>query len=212
LIACLRQGHAGRRRRRQGTDRRGQIPERVSLHVRPPEVEDRLVPGHWEGDRIQGAGNASAVGTRVERASRLVMWAKRTAATAPAAVEGFSLALNRVHEPMRKTLTYDPGKEMSRHKELAEKTGIAIYLADPHSPWPRGTHENTHGRLRQYLPKGTDLSVFSLDALDAIAFKLNSRPRKIHGFRSPFEVYAEWLKKAQPIESKNYSSTVALEA
>ena len=210
LIACLRQGRSGRRRRSQGADRRGQIPDMVSLHVRPPEVEDRLVPGHWEGDLIKGAGNASAVGTLVERASRLVMLAKMTAATAPAAVEGFSLALNRVHAPMRKTLTYDQGKEMSRHKELAEKAGITIYFADPHSPWQRGTNENTNGLLRQYLPKGTDLTVFTQEDLDAIAFKLNSRPRKIHGFRSPFEVYAELLKNAQQAESTNYSSTVAL--
>jgi IS30 family transposase len=210
LIACLRQGHAGRRRRSQGTDRRGQIPDMVSLHVRPPEVEDRLVPGHWEGDLIKGAANASAVGTLVERASRLVLLAKMTAATAPAAVEGFSRVLNRVHEPMCKTLTYDQGKEMSRHKELAEKTGIRIYFADPHSPWQRGTNENTNGLLRQYLPKGTDLSVFSQEELDAIAFKLNARPRKIHGFRSPFEVYAELLKNTQQPESTNNSSTVAL--
>jgi IS30 family transposase len=210
LIACLRQGHAGHRRRSQGSDRRGQIPDMVSLHVRPSEVEDRLVPGHWEGDLIKGAANASAVGTLVERSSRLVLLAKMTAATAPAAVEGFSLALNRVHEPMRKTLTYDQGKEMSRHKELATNTGIAIYFADPHSPWQRGTNENTNGLLRQYLPKGTDLSAFSQDELDAIAFKLNARPRKIHGFRSPFEVYAELLKNAQASDSKKHSSTVAL--
>ena len=210
LIACLRQGRNGRRRRSQGTDRRGQIPDMVSLHVRPPEVADRLVPGHWEGDLIKGAGNASAVGTLVERSSRLVMLAKMTAATAPAAVEGFTAVLNRVHEPMRKTLTYDQGKEMSQHKQLAEKAGIAIYFADPHSPWQRATNENTNGLLRQYLPKGTDLSGFSQDELDAIAFRLNSRPRKIHGFRSPFEVYAELLKKAQEAEANKHSSNVAL--
>lgn len=210
LIACLRQGHTGRRRRSQGTDRRGQIPDMQSLHVRPPEAEDRLVPGHWEGDLIKGAANRSAVGTLVERSSRLVILAKMTAATALAAVEGFSLALNRVHEPMRKTLTYDQGKEMSRHKDLAEKTGIEIYFADPHSPWQRGSNENTNGLLRQYLPKGTDLAVHSQDELDAIAYRLNSRPRKIHGFRSPFEVYAELLKKAQQAEAEIISSTVAL--
>jgi IS30 family transposase len=210
LIACLRQGHAGRRRRSQGTDRRGQIPDMVSLHVRPPEVEDRLVPGHWEGDLMKGAANRSAVGTLVERSSRLVILAKMAAATAPAAVEGFSQALNRVHDPMRKTLTYDQGKEMSRHKELAEKADITIYFADPHSPWQRGTNENTNGLLRQYLPKGTDLSVFSQEDLDVIAYRLNARPRKIHDFRSPFEVYAELLKEAQKAEVKNHSSTVAL--
>lgn len=210
LIACLRRGHTGRRRRSQGTDRRGQIPDMLSLHVRPPEVEDRLVPGHWEGDLIKGAANRSSVGTLVERTSRLVLLAKMTAATAQAAVEGFTQALNRVHEPMRKTLTYDQGKEMSQHKRLAEKTGITIYFADPHSPWQRGSNENTNGLLRQYLPKGSDLSVYSQEDLDAIAYRLNSRPRKIHGFRSPFEVYAELLKKAQQAEYAGHSSTVAL--
>ena len=111
---------------------------------------------------------------------------------------------------MRKTLTYDQGKEMSRHKDLTERTGVTVYFADPHSPWQRGSNENTNGLLRQYLPKGTDLSGFTQDDLDAIAFKLNSRPRKIHGFRSPLEVYAELLIKAQHFDSSSISSTVAL--
>jgi IS30 family transposase len=150
------------------------------------------------------------VGTLVERSSRLVMLARMDGSTARAALEGFTEALNRVHEPMRKTLTYDQGKEMSRHKELTQRTGVTVYFADPHSPWQRGSNENTNGLLRQYLPKGTDLSGFSQDDLDAIAFKLNSRPRKIHGFRSPLEVYAELLIKAQSHEFNDQSSTVAL--
>ena len=210
LIACLRQGRSGRRSRARGEDRRGQIPDMTSLRARPDEIEDRLVPGHWEGDLIKGAANRSAVGTLVERTSRMVMLARMEDSTALAALEGFSEALNRVHEPMRKTLTYDQGKEMSRHKELTERTGVRVYFADPHSPWQRGSNENTNGLLRQYLPKGTDLSGFSQDDLDAIAFKLNSRPRKIHGFRSPLEVYAELLVKAQSLDSNSISSTVAL--
>jgi len=210
LIAALRQGRSGRRPRSRGEDRRGQIPDRESLHARPHEVEDRRVPGHWEGDLIKGAANRSAVGTLVERSSRLLMLARMDGSTAQAALAGFTEALNRVHEPMRKTLTYDQGKEMSRHKELTQRTGVTVYFADPHSPWQRGTNENTNGLLRQYLPKGTDLSGFSQDDLDAIAFKLNSRPRKIHGFRSPLEVYAELLIKAQAHEFNDQSSTVAL--
>jgi transposase, IS30 family len=198
LIACLRHGRGGRRPRSRGQDRRGQIPDMLSLHVRPPEVEDRLVPGHWEGDLIKGARNQSSVGTLVERTSRLVLLARMTAATAESALEGFTEILNRVHAPMRKTLTYDQGKEMSRHKDLTAATGVTVYFADPHSPWQRGSNENTNGLLRQYLPKGTDLSGLTRDELDAIAWKLNTRPRKIHGFRSPIEVYVDHLTKASP--------------
>ena len=210
LIACLCHGRGGRRPRSRGEDRRGRIPDMTSLHARPDEIEDRLVPGHWEGDLIKGAANRSAVGTLVERSSRLVMLARMEGSTAQAALAGFTEALNRVHEPMRKTLTYDQGKEMSRHKELTERTGVKVYFADPHSPWQRGSNENTNGLLRQYLPKGTDLSGFTQDDLDDIAFKLNSRPRKIHGFRSPLEVYAKLLVSAQQPDSNSISSTVAL--
>lgn len=197
LIACLRHGRAKRRPRSRGQDRRGQISDMLSLHVRPPEVEDRLVPGHWEGDLIKGARNQSAVGTLVERTSRLVLLARMEGATAEAALVGFTCILNRVHMPMRKTLTYDQGKEMSRHKDLTAVTGVAVYFADPHSPWQRGSNENTNGLLRHYLPKGTDLSGLTQEELDAIAWKLNTRPRKLHGFRSPIEVYDEHLAKAR---------------
>jgi len=196
LISLLRQGHAKRRPRARGQDRRGQIADMVSLHVRPPEIEDRLIPGHWEGDLIKGALNRSCVGTLVERTSRLVLLAKvEGGGTADAALAGFSGILNRVHEPMRKTLTYDQGKEMSRHKDLTAATGVAVYFADPHSPWQRGSNENTNGLLRQYLPKGTDLSGLTQADLDTIARRLNTRPRKLHGFRSPIDVYAEHLSR-----------------
>ena len=118
-------------------------------------------------------------------------------ASALAALEGFSRVLNGIPKPMRKSLTYDQGKEMSEHKRLTEQTGVAVFFADPHSPWQRGSNENTNGLLRQYLPKGTDLSVYSQDDLNAIAWKLNNRPRKIHGFRTPLQVYNEMLQVAQ---------------
>jgi IS30 family transposase len=197
LLSCLRQRRRVRRPRARGQDRRGQIQDMTPLHVRPPEVEDRLIPGHWEGDLIKGAFNRSAVGTLVERSSRLVLLACLDNASAPAALEGFSRVLNGVPEPMRKTLTYDQGKEMSEHKRLTEMTGVAVFFADPHSPWQRGSNENTNGLLREYLPKGTDLSGYTQDDLNAIAWKLNNRPRKIHGFRTPLQVYNEMLQMAQ---------------
>jgi transposase, IS30 family len=197
LLGCLRQARRIRRPRARGEDRRGQIQDMVSLHVRPPEVEDRLIPGHWEGDLIKGAFNRSAVGTLVERSSRLVMLVWMENASAAAALEGFSRILNDVPQPMRKSLTYDQGKEMSEHKQLSERAGVAVFFADPHSPWQRGSNENTNGLLRQYLPKGTDLSGFTQDDLNAIAWQMNNRPRKIHGFRTPLQVYNEMLQLAQ---------------
>ncbi|WP_412031003.1 IS30 family transposase [Halomonas sp. M4R1S46] len=196
LIACLRQGNGKRRPRSRGKDRRQQIPELVSIHMRPPEIEDRLMPGHWEGDLIIGANNRSAVGTLVERTTRLVILAKVDGTTATAAAVGFSDKLNEVPRSLRLSMTYDQGREMVRHAEITQKTGTAIYFADPHSPWPRGSNENTNGLLRQYLPKGTDLSVYSQEELDEIADSLNTRPRKTLDWRTPLEVYAEVLKKS----------------
>lgn len=193
LIAYLRQSRGKRRPRSRGTDRRGRICDMMNIALRPPEVADRLVPGHWEGDLIKGAGNKSCVGTLVERSSRLVLLARMDDATAESALAGFTRALDRIHAGMGKSLTYDQGKEMARHKELTKATGVTVYFADPHSPWQRGSNENTNGLLRQYLPKGSDLSGFSQDDLDNIARKLNTRPRKIHEFLNPLEVYGKFL-------------------
>ena len=159
LIASLRRAKAKRMPRSRGEDRRGQMPDLLSIHVRPPEASDRAFPGHWEGDLIKGAANRSAVGVLVERSSRLVMLIKLADATAAAALEGFTAKLRSIAEPMRQTLTYDQGKEMARHAELTANTGVMVYFCDPHSPWQRGSCENTNGLIRQYLPKGTDLSV-----------------------------------------------------
>ena len=193
LVACLRHGRSTRLPRTRGDDRRGQIPDMVSIHVRPPEVDDRVMPGHWEGDFIKGAGNKSSVGVLVERTSRLVLLAKMEDATAASALAGFSAKLNAVAEPLRRSFTYDQGKEMSRHLDLAAQTGVKVYFCDPHSPWQRGTCENTNGLIRQYLPKGTDLGVFSQAELDGIADSLNTRPRATHNWHTPLEVFARTL-------------------
>lgn len=194
LIACLRQGRSGRRPRSAGEDRRGQIPEMVSIHVRPPEVNDRLMPGHWEGDLIKGAGNKSSVGVLVERTTRLVLLARMPDATAESALAAFTAKLNQIAAPLRQTLTYDQGREMARHRELARATNMRVYFCDPHSPWQRGSCENTNGLLRQMLPKGTDLSVYDQQALDSIADLLNNRPRQTLNWRSPIQAFAELVR------------------
>lgn len=188
LVALLRQGRGARRPLRRGTDRRGALQDIVSIHVRPPEADERLVPGHWEGDLIKGARNQSAVGTLVCRKTLFVMLVKLDGSTALDALRGFEQAFSPVPAEARKTLTYDQGKEMALHKKLAESTGLKIYFADPHSPWQRGICENTNGLIRQYLPKGTDLSVYSQRELDHFAWELNTRPRKTLGWFTPAEV------------------------
>ena len=189
VIGWLRFGHAKRRPRARGEDRRGRIPDRVSIHDRPSEVEDRLIPGHWEDDLIKGAQNRSAVGTLVERTTLFTVWSRMDNASAEAALSGFSHVLNRIEAQRRLSLTYDQGREMAAHHRLTEATGVNVYFADPHSPWQRGINENTNGLLRQYLPKGSDLSGFSQEELDAMAWKLNTRPRKSLGFRCPAELF-----------------------
>ena len=195
LLACLREGKPQRGRRSKDGERRGRICD-IPHRERPAEVGGRLVRGHWEGDLIKGAGNRSSVGTLVERTSRKLVLIKLTDAKAETARDGFDAGLLAVPAPLRLTLTYDQGKEMARHKELVALTGLRVYFADPHAPWQRGSNENTNGLLRQYLPKGTDLSVFSQTELDAIATRLNSRPRKTLGFATADEVFAGLVDKA----------------
>ena len=189
VIGWLRFGHAKRRPRTRGEDRRGKIPDMVSIHDRPPEIDERLIPGHWEGDLIKGAYNRSAVGTLVERTTLFTVPAKMDNARAESAVKGFSYVLNRIEAQKRLSMTYDQGIEMIAHARLTAATGVKVYFADPHSPWQRGINENTNGLLRQYLKKGTDLSLFSQDELDHIAWNLNTRPRKSLGFKCPAELF-----------------------
>jgi IS30 family transposase len=189
VIGWLRFGHTKRRPRARGEDRRGRIPAMVSIHERPPEIEERLVPGHWEGDLIKGRHNRSAVGTLVERTTLFTVLSKMDDASAESALSGFSHVLNRIEAQKRLSLTYDQGREMVAHQRLTDATGVKVYFADPHSPWQRGRNENTNGLLRQYLPKGSDLSGFTQKELDAIAWTLNTRPRKSLGFQCPAELF-----------------------
>jgi IS30 family transposase len=197
FLACLRWQRSKRKPRSGGVDR-SRLANALSIHVRPPEIQDRLLPGHWEGDFIKGAGNRSAVGVLVERKSRLVMLAKMPDSTAASALEGFAAKLNAIPEPMRQSLTYDRGTEMARHVELTQRTLVKVYFCDPHSPWQRGSCENTNGLLRQYLPKGTDLSVYSQEDLDGIADSLNGRPRATLDWDCPLYFYEKMLALAHP--------------
>lgn len=158
----------------------------LSIHMRPPEVNDRTIPGHWEW-------RPHAVGVLVERSNRLVLLAKMPDATAESALAAFTLKLRSIAEPMRLTLTYDQGKEMMAHRELAARTGVRVYFCDPHSPWQRPTCENTNGLLRQYLPKGTDLSVYTQAELDVIADSMNTRPRRTLDWHTPLQVFSRLL-------------------
>ena len=198
LLAALRQARKARRPRSRGTDRRGQIPNMTPIAERPAEVATRTVPGHWEGDLIKGARNGSAVGTLVERTTRLVILARMEGTDATSARQGFTKQLRHVPALLRKTLTYDRGKELAEHERLAERLAIRVFFADPYSPWQRGTNENTNGLLRQYLPKGTDLSGYTQRELNAIAHRLNTRPRKCLDFATPLEVYAQ-LRHHSPV-------------
>jgi len=198
LVALLRQGRSGRKPRTRGKDRRGKIADMLSVHVRPPEVGERVVPGHWEADLIKGKGNKSAVGVLVERSSRLVLLCKMADASARSALNAFTAKLNQIARPMRQSLTCDQGREMACHKALTEATGMKVYFCDPHSPWQKGSCENMNGLLRQFLPKGQDLSVYSQQQLDVIADLLNNRPRQTLHWLTPHQAFENFLQALSP--------------
>ncbi len=215
LTACLRTGRALRvpRARSRGRGKSHVGPE-VLISQRPAEAGERAVPGHWEGDLILGLGS-SAIGTLVERATRFTMLlhlppmdghgcgsrVKNGPALAGHGAEAVRGAIAReitsLPEQLRRSLTWDQGAEMSQHAQLRIDTGVAVYFCDPHSPWQRGTNENTNGLLRQYFPKGTDLSAHSADNLAAVAVALNARPRKTLGWRTPAEAFDQALRSVQ---------------
>jgi IS30 family transposase len=191
LAACLRTGRAIRRNRSR-LDQRGQIPDMVMISERPPEIEDRAVPGHWEGDLIIGKDNASAVGTLVERSTRYVMLLHLAGGyTAETVRTAMTDKIKTLPEHLIRSITWDQGKEMSQHAMFSVDTGVDVYFCDPHSPWQRGSNENTNGLLRQWMPKGTDLSVHTEADLDVIAYKLNTRPRQTLGWVKPSQALAD---------------------
>jgi transposase, IS30 family len=190
LLKLMRRKHHARRPQRgKKGPLKPPIPEMTLIDHRPSEIEKRLIPGHWEGDLIIGKGNLSQVGVLVERATLFVVLVKLPDSKADTVVQAFSTILNRFTSQLRRSLTFDQGSEMRQHKQLTENTGVKVYFAHAHSPWERGICENTNGLLRQYLPKGTDLSVHTQDHLDAIGWQMNTRPRKSLGWAAPAELF-----------------------
>jgi IS30 family transposase len=192
LLAYLRSGRMMRKGRHASTagQRRGQIKEAVSICERPPEAEDRAVPGHWEGDLLAGSRNTH-VATLVERSSRFVMLVRVSGKDTESVVAALSEQIRRLPKTMIDTLTWDRGTEMAAHKQFTVATDVAVYFCDPKSPWQRATSENTNRLLREYLPRKTDLSVYGQRDLDLIALKLNTRPRKTLGYSTPTATLAQ---------------------
>ena len=192
LLAHLRATRAIRRSRHASLkcDGLGQIKDAISIRERPAAVEDRAIPGHWEGDLIAGSRN-SYVATLVERRSRYVLLAKVANKDTASVVAALVRQVQHLPRELRRSLTWDRGKELADHKRLTLATDLEVYFCDPHSPWQRGTNENTNRLLRQYFPKGTDLSVHSQAKLNAVARELNERPRKTLQYHSPAEKFAE---------------------
>ena len=215
LTACLRTGRALRvpRARTQGRGKKF-VTSEVLISERPAEADDRAVPGHWEGDLILGL-DSSAIGTLVERTTRFTMLLHLPGMDghgqprlnngpalaghgAEAVRDATAAAIVTLPEQLRRSLTWDQGAEMAQHAQLRIDSGLAVYFCDPHSPWQRGTNENTNGLLRQYFPKGTDLSKHSNADLDAVALALNTRPRKTLGWKTPAEALDEYLLANEP--------------
>lgn len=195
LVKHLRTKRMMRRSKKASSDGqpRGQIIDAVSIRERPAEIEDRAIPGHWEGDLISGAKNTH-IATLVERKSRYTMLVKVDGKDTSSVVTALIKQVRELPEQLRQSLTWDRGMEMAQHKVFTVATDVQVYFCDPQSPWQRGTNENTNGLLRQYFPKGTELSGHSQSELDAIALRLNQRPRKTLGYKSPAEKFQDALR------------------
>ena len=196
---ALRKGRAVRRPRSDGRSRRPRFREpMVMISERPAQIEDRAVPGHWEGDLICGASNRSAIGTLVERTTRYtLLLALPDGHDAEHVQRAIIAKMGQLPAPLLNSLTWDQGAELALHRDITASLDMQVYFCDPHSPWQRGTNENTNGLLRQYFPKGTDLSVYSQGYLDAVADELNDRPRKTLDWDKPSERIIELLNALQ---------------
>lgn len=194
LIKCLRRRHINRRPR-NGKSRRncGPIQDYISIEKRPAEAANRIIPGHWEGDLLMGHNNESALGTLVERTTRITFLVQLKNKDATAVRKAFAQEFRRFPKALKRSLTYDHGQEMAEHKLFTKNTRIKVYFAHPHSPWERGTNENTNDLIRQFFPKGTDFSKVTLKSIKRTQDMLNDRPRKTLQFLTPHEVFSKLL-------------------
>jgi len=193
LLRCLRQRRKYRKHRSAAHDRRGLIPNMLSIEERPAEVADRTVPGHWEGDLLMGRRHASALGTLVERTTRFTLLVPLRSYEAPEVRHAFAREMRTLPVQLTKSLTYDRGREMIEHRLFTRATQVQVYFAHPHSPWERGTNENTNGLIRQFFPKGTDFSKVSRRDIKHVQALLNGRPRKVLNWRFPCEALRDHL-------------------
>ena len=189
LLACLRQNRKHRHKQRRGVEAKRKLEEMFSIEERPKEVEDRIIPGHWEGDLVVGKNNRSALGTLVERTTRTTILVPVKSRGADVVAKAFAKEMKRLPQQMKLTLTYDQGREMAAHKLFTKITGVKVYFAHPRSPWERGTNENTNGLIRQFFPKGTDFTKVSRYEVKRAQHLLNGRPRKTLDFQTPYEVF-----------------------
>jgi len=197
LLACLRRQRKVRKKRKKVDDyveKRGKIPNMVSIDDRPQEVDDRVIPGHWEGDLILGIRQTSAIGTLTERTTRVTILTPIKSNDAETVRKAFAREMNKIPTELRQSLTYDQGREMKQHELFSKKTKVKVYFAHKSSPWERGTNENTNGLIRQYFPRGTDFNNVSRRELKKVQAELNDRPRKCLGFKKPIEVFNKLLQ------------------
>ena len=194
LLKGLRQERQYRRQQKRGRKVR-KIENMLSIHERPKEVEDRIIPGHWEGDLIIGKRNQSALGTLVERTTRTVLLVPLKSRDAEHVAKEFTKVIKKLPKEMKLTMTYDQGREMAKHSIITKMTGVKVYFADPRSPWQRGTNENTNGLIRQYFPRGTDFNKVSLKEIKRVQDLLNGRPRKVLNWFTPYEVFDKLMSK-----------------
>ena len=194
LLSCLRQNHKRRHKQSRSVEKASKIKDMLSIEERPKEVEDRIIPGHWEGDLIMGKNNRSALGTLVERMTRTTILVPVKSKEAEHVAKQFAKEIKKLPQQMKLTLTYDQGREMAKHKLFTKITGIKVYFAHPRSPWERGTNENTNGLIRQFFPKGTDFTKISRREVKKVQNLLNGRPRAALDFQKPYEVFAQLIK------------------
>ena len=193
VLKCLRRTHKCRRKYAKGRPNNQAIQDFISIEERPKEVADRIIPGHWEGDMIMGHNNASGLGTLVERTTRMIFLVRLKNKDAQSVRIAYARKFKHLPEGLKRSLTYDNGQEMAKHKLFTKNTHIQVYFAHPHSPWERGTSENTNGLIRQFFPKGTNFDKVSLRQINQVQNMLNDRPRKVLGYLTPNEVFVKLL-------------------